>query len=112
MSNPMTMAREEAGAALASLGCPVSISLGGSSGPAGVHLIAGTTDSRGRVEVIVTISAPLAAADKAVTDVEQLSWDVREAVAAAGMGWLSISEPRVDTEAQRLLRTITVTTRP
>lgn len=112
MTNPMTSAREEAGEALAGIGVPVFlIPPGAASGPY-IHLVAGAVDQRGHVEVEVTVSAPLAS-PMCVDLVEQMAWDVREHVAATkGMGWQGISAPLVDTESQRLIRTIIVTTRP
>ena len=110
MSNPMTEARTELGAALVGIGVPVHLVPPGATSGACVHVVAGEVSPRGHVNLEVTISAPLVG--PSVDLVEQLAWDVREAVAAAGMGWLPISAPQVDTEAQRLLRTITVTTRP
>lgn len=112
MTNPMTAARTEAGDALAGLGVPVFlVPPGAASGPY-IHLVAGAVDQRGHVEVEVTVSAPLAS-PTVVDIVEQLAWDVREAVAATkGMGWQGISAPQVDTDSQRLLRQIVITTRP
>lgn len=110
MTNPMTLAREEAERALSGLGSPVYIVPPGSASGAYVHLVAGQVDARGHVEVQVTVSAPIS--PRCVDVVEQLAWDVREAVAAAGMGWRPISAPEVEPEAHRLIRTLTITTRP
>lgn len=112
MSNPMADARAQVAAALAGLTIPVhDIPPGAVSGPF-VVIVADEVDPRGHVTLTATMSAPLASARSAVETVEQGAWDIRQAVGAAGLGWLAITRAEVDTDAQRLSRSITVTTRP
>lgn len=112
MSNPLADARALVATALVDLTVPVYvIPPGAVSGPC-VVVTADEVDARGHVTLTVTASAPLASAKAAVETVEQAAWDIRNAIAAAGLGWQTISAAQVDTDAQRLTRTLTVTSRP
>lgn len=110
MTNPLTEARELVADALAGLPVPVHATPPGQVSGACVWLTAQGCDSRGRVSVEVTVAAPLPG-DPTPT-VEQVAWDARGLLAAAGLGWLDISYPTVDKDAQLLTRTLDASVRP
>ena len=113
MTNPYAEARALVVATMGTIGVTVFDGLAiALSGPA-VVVVATDKDSRGRVTVEATASAPLAGNKGALDTVDQLAWDMEQAIHAdLNLGWASTTGPLIDAEAQRVARTLTIFTRP
>lgn len=115
MSNPLTDVRQQIAALLnaADLGVTVHTYPPATVNGPCVVLFAGSPwlTSRGHVSIKVTVYAATTSNQGALARLEQLAWDVQQAL-AGHVSWGEFSEPATDPTSQLTSTTITTITRP
>lgn len=110
MANPKLSAREQVYAALVGVPAPVSMYPAGAAGGTRVSLVGATLTTRGHVAVTIRMQVP---EPSGLAPLEQLEWDVLQAIQAAhGIAWSETVSQATDDTQQIIYTEFTATTRP